>query len=509
MSVEKKPPFLVQAVYSFKGQNNDELCFRKGDIITVTQVEEGGWWEGTLKDKTGWFPSNYVKEFKADSPSVNSNPLSKSSVDLLAQQIANRAVIVKDLIDSEKAHVAELENLINKFLVPISTCGALSREEYDGMVSNITEIVDVHENLLKGLREWSTKPAEQQRIGRLFITTAVAMKLVHEKYCSSHPKAVLILDKHRDELNRVMEENGATTPGILVLIAGLSKPFRRLDKYNGILQEIKRYMEESHVDRGDVSRSISVYKDIATTCSAIRRQKELELQILNGGVRGWEGDDLTTLGEILYIGSVAVGPELKDRYFVLFPNTLLILSVSNSMTAFVYEGKLPLTGIQVTKLENNDDYKNAFEIKGPMIEEIVAICQTKEDQQAWLEKLAKQMNAAKHSPSSASSSASSPSSKSTSGVFYPNCSAIAAVPKPPPHAIPSISHQPWSITRLRPSPPMHCYFLNGIKQQRNSNKLCERSFTEDAQILQVIEGYCTSAKLRYTINSVENINIRM
>lgn len=60
-----------------------------------------------------------------------------------------------------------------------------------------------------------------------------------------------------------MEENGAATPGILVLIAGLSKPFRRLDKYTGILQEIKRYMEESHVDRGDVSRSISVFKDIA------------------------------------------------------------------------------------------------------------------------------------------------------------------------------------------------------------------------------------------------------
>lgn len=53
----------VQAQYSFKGSNNDELCFKKGDIITLTQREEGGWWEGTLGDKTGWFPSNYVKEY--------------------------------------------------------------------------------------------------------------------------------------------------------------------------------------------------------------------------------------------------------------------------------------------------------------------------------------------------------------------------------------------------------------------------------------------------------------
>lgn len=41
-----------------------QLCFKKGDIITVTQREEGGWWEGTLDDKTGWFPSNYTKEHK-------------------------------------------------------------------------------------------------------------------------------------------------------------------------------------------------------------------------------------------------------------------------------------------------------------------------------------------------------------------------------------------------------------------------------------------------------------
>lgn len=56
--------YIVQAEYSFKGENNDELCFKKGDVITVTQREDGGWWEGTHGEMTGWFPSNYVKEYK-------------------------------------------------------------------------------------------------------------------------------------------------------------------------------------------------------------------------------------------------------------------------------------------------------------------------------------------------------------------------------------------------------------------------------------------------------------
>eukprot|EP00116_Pleurobrachia_bachei_P008685 sb/3468947/ len=41
----------------------DELTFTKGSIITVTQVVDGGWWEGELNGEVGWFPSNYVKEF--------------------------------------------------------------------------------------------------------------------------------------------------------------------------------------------------------------------------------------------------------------------------------------------------------------------------------------------------------------------------------------------------------------------------------------------------------------
>lgn len=46
----------------------------------------------------------------------------------------------------------------------------------------------------------------------------------------------------------------------------------------------------------------------------VRRQKELELEVLTGGVRGWEGEELSHLGEVLHMGSVAVGPSHQDRY---------------------------------------------------------------------------------------------------------------------------------------------------------------------------------------------------
>lgn len=40
-----------------------------------------------------------------------------------------------------------------------------------------------------------------------------------------------------------METKGASSPGILVLTTGLSKPFMRLDKYPTLLKELERHME--------------------------------------------------------------------------------------------------------------------------------------------------------------------------------------------------------------------------------------------------------------------------
>lgn len=74
---------------------------------------------------------------------------------------------------------------------------------------------------------------------------------------------------YRDELEKFMEERGAAKPGLLVLTTGLSKAFRRLDKYSAMLQELERHMESGHPDRGNTQRSVAVYKDIAVSVIAV------------------------------------------------------------------------------------------------------------------------------------------------------------------------------------------------------------------------------------------------
>ncbi|KAJ2449033.1 hypothetical protein GGF42_004902 [Coemansia sp. RSA 2424] len=51
------------ALYDFAGDQEGDLPFNKGDLITVTEKTESSndWWKGTCKGRTGNFPSNYVR----------------------------------------------------------------------------------------------------------------------------------------------------------------------------------------------------------------------------------------------------------------------------------------------------------------------------------------------------------------------------------------------------------------------------------------------------------------
>ncbi|EMP32269.1 Intersectin-1, partial [Chelonia mydas] len=48
------------AMYTYESSEQGDLIFQQGDMILVTK-KDGDWWTGTLGDKSGVFPSNYVR----------------------------------------------------------------------------------------------------------------------------------------------------------------------------------------------------------------------------------------------------------------------------------------------------------------------------------------------------------------------------------------------------------------------------------------------------------------
>ena len=52
----------ARALYDYDAANDDELTFKEGDVITILQKDQAGWWEGEINGRKGWVPANYIKE---------------------------------------------------------------------------------------------------------------------------------------------------------------------------------------------------------------------------------------------------------------------------------------------------------------------------------------------------------------------------------------------------------------------------------------------------------------
>uniref|UniRef100_A0A674PQJ2 Osteoclast-stimulating factor 1 n=1 Tax=Takifugu rubripes TaxID=31033 RepID=A0A674PQJ2_TAKRU len=533
---------LVKARFAFQQTNEDELSFSKGDIIIVSRQEDGGWWEGSYNGKSGWFPSNYVRELKgSDKPKslTMKSPPKVFDTTVITKTYYN--VVLQNILEAETEFSRELQSVLGSYLRSLHPTDRISSADIGHILGNLEEISTFQQMLVQSLEEHTKLPDSQQRIGGFFLSLMPQMKSIYVAYCSNHPSAVNVLMQHSEELGEYMESKGASSPGILTLTTSLSKPFTRLERYPALLKELDRHMQDQHPDRADLQMCMAAFKSLTAQCQEMRKKKDLELQILTEPIRNWEGDDIQSLGPILHMSQTTVHT----------PTCQVSSHLSNIFTTYwvftnVFpQGRMPLSGMLISRIEDGENLRNAFEISGSHNERMQVACITQQDLQDWLDLLTKHTHTpTPHTPSykhqsvchTLPSHPGTPSRLSEShggstvqtyhtlphptsfGTLHSN--SLTWGPLEPPS-----TQKPWSLSCLRPAPPLrpsaaHCQKEDLSKSPKNMKKLLpkrkperkpsEEDFTvrkstaaleEDAQILKVIEAYCTSAKTRQTLNS--------
>lgn len=148
----------------------------------------------------------------------------------------------------------------------------------------------MHAQFVSVLDALQTESGKVQKVGGAFISFAPKIKTVHLNYCALHPHFVATIEKNKDAVSSFIKQavgaDGAVN-GSVLLTSSLSHSFRRLDKYPALLQELQRYTDECHPDRGDTQRAGFLYRELVSSCLELRRQKEMELEVMLGNIKSW------------------------------------------------------------------------------------------------------------------------------------------------------------------------------------------------------------------------------
>ncbi|XP_071838530.1 rho guanine nucleotide exchange factor 7-like isoform X2 [Apostichopus japonicus] len=539
----------VRARFNFPGTGEDELAFSKGDIITVTQIVDGGWWEGMMGESFGWFPSNYVKDTSGPgSPSKSPKKDKEKLDDSNLEKNEYQDQVLKNILETDKEYCVEMKRLIQNYLMPLQTAGVLPATDQATLLCNLVELLKFQETFSKNLEEVSNLAGRHRKVGVCYMKASTEYKSIYSAYCSNHPKTAAVLTKYLEELSRYMEGKGSD---IMALTTGLYKPFRLTEKYPNDLMELERHTPVEHPDRINITTSISVYKDICKNCQFVRKQKEIELDIMTGTVQGWEGEPISNLGEIVKMiqGSSQDGGSRQELLILLFVTHLVVLHPTKSMSGYIYQHKFPIATVLANSLPDTETQLGAFELSGPGMDQTTVTCSSLMDREDMVEAIqaAQKVTGGNKVPKLRNVMVPPPIpiTQATKRELSPNTLSPRLVPSdmgksatlPSPRTAKSINSSksqsltppssPATLTSVgfRPSAPIHPTAVWSMKlgdpknptgkkkgfqstKRKDKPKAAaetpsflrpERRQEEDNQILQVIEAYCFSNGKRNTM----------
>ncbi|XP_064629838.1 protein still life, isoforms C/SIF type 2-like isoform X4 [Lineus longissimus] len=166
---------------------------------------------------------------------------------------------IMELIETERAYVQDLNNLIERYLEPLKAETFLSSEDIEQLFGNIQEIVQFQRLFLRSLEEaiemepdfMTLVDTKQFRrilfsLGGSFLYYANHFKL-YSSFCASHSKALKVLnpalhssdDEANEALRTFLRSRNPRQQHSATLESYLIKPIQRILKYPLLLNQLK------------------------------------------------------------------------------------------------------------------------------------------------------------------------------------------------------------------------------------------------------------------------------
>ena len=254
---------------------------------------------------------------------------------------------------------------------------SLSAEQIAALFGNLNDIYQFNSAFLDQLLQCEFEPVQ---IAQCFVSNADGFH-VYSQYCTNYPKQVETLSElnrnaYTNQLLKIRQiELGHSLP----LSAYLLKPVQRILKYHLLLNSMVKHFELEHgqehsqeagqetgqehgdeLDHGgdqqpehppttqqskDAERSLrnalSVMQDMAMNINTMKKKHEhaVRVQEIQSLLIGWQGEDLTTFGELVAEADFKLFGNKTPRHLFLFDKMLLVVKKKDD-SLFTYKAHI-------------------------------------------------------------------------------------------------------------------------------------------------------------------------
>ncbi|XP_014745843.1 PREDICTED: intersectin-1 [Sturnus vulgaris] len=254
----------VIGMYDYSAQNDDELAFSKGQIITVLNREDPDWWKGEVNGHVGLFPSNYVKLTTDTDPS-------QQCLKVLKETHYPIAVPKRD--DGR----CSLDHIFQK---PLMESELVTEKEVAMIFVNWKELIMCNIKLLKALRVRKKMSGEKMPVKMIgdILTAQLPHMQPYIRFCSCQLNGAALIQQKTDEVPDFKEfvKRLAMDPRCkgMPLSSFLLKPMQRVTRYPLIIKNIIENTPENHPDHSHLKQALEKAEELCSQVNEGVREKE-------------------------------------------------------------------------------------------------------------------------------------------------------------------------------------------------------------------------------------------
>ncbi|KAL3608758.1 Guanine nucleotide exchange factor for Cdc42p [Fusarium poae] len=263
-------------------------------------------------------------------------------------QMTYRDHIIRELVDTERKYVQDLENL-HDLKKTLEQQGAIPGDTLHRIFFNINSILDFQRRFLIRVETTNSMPGPDQRWGAPFVHYEDALIDIYQPFIANQRKAAMVANQVFDKIQRSSHPVAAdynTLDGFLL------KPMQRLVKYPLLLKDLNKKTEDDTIKMDLTSGCEAAERVLSKANEAVNRDLLDEaVKDLTGRVEDWKSHKVEQFGKLLLHGVYGVitgkTDQEKDYEIYLFESILLCCKEISSSKSKDKKDKLRSAGPKV------------------------------------------------------------------------------------------------------------------------------------------------------------------